>query len=161
MKFFLSFFFLFAGLYAQSVGNFAYPSLLQEGVIIPDTSCVNFRIGYEQGFVTNEKFTFAKRLRREDFSLQKVSATSRITSITFNVKERLDIYGNIGGINFYSLFYSQDNLYTLAMRYGNFYKVGMRLILWEVKRCFFWNARRILLYFDGREFSFKKCPSPK
>jgi len=89
------FYFLFAILktFSAPVGNTAAPALIREGFLIPSSSWVNFRVGYEGDFVGNGN------LKQVVEGIGPVDTFQQYTNsgtVTLNILERLDLYGIIG-----------------------------------------------------------------
>ncbi len=135
MKFkFTLFFLIFSLNYLQAgpVGNPAAPSIIQEGLIISDKAFMNLRMGIEFYYVSDEAMRFTKEFKNLDFDLNTMGLYAKSGVITFNFKERLDVYANIGSCKMESSFSRLNNLYKAKSKEDVLYKVGAKLVLLEM-----------------------------
>jgi hypothetical protein len=113
-------------------GNPSYPSVIEEGFFIPDTKIINFRTGYQTYNSEDLVMKFDDLSKEEGYYLRKVKAFCNSAIITLNIKERLDLYGEIGSFRLEPEFRYLANLYNCKSENDLLYRGGTRLILFEI-----------------------------
>lgn len=131
-KLFLIIFFLPAFLFSAPVGNFANPSTIEEGFFIPDTKPVSFRLGYQVCSTQDLLLQFNDRFKEQDFRIRHISSFCNFGTFTFNIKERLDIYYEMGSNSLMPTF-TKNNLYYISKSENDIlYRAGTKLIFFDV-----------------------------
>lgn len=119
--------------FAAPVGNPSAPRLIQEGFFIPKSCGVDARAGYEGDFVANAK------LEQYDQGKGRVDCYNQETNsgtVTFNVVDRIDIYGVLGSSRTSANWRFVDSIggvhrIELETNYEFLWGVGARGILYE------------------------------
>jgi len=131
-KFFIALVFIPFFIFSAPAGNPSFPSVIEEGFIIPDTKWVNFRLGYQTFNSENLLMDFIDSLKEQDFQIRKVKAYSNTAIFTLNIKERLDVYAEIGSYRLEPEFINLSNLFVAKSGYDILYRAGAKLILFEI-----------------------------
>ena len=133
MKFFLLFLLLFPYLiFSAPAGNPSNPAIIEEGFVIPDTKWVNFRLGYQVYDAEDLVMKFDDLAKENDFYLRKVKAFSNTGIFTLNIKERLDLYTEIGSYRIEPEFRNLSSLYNTKSENDIIYRAGAKLIFFEI-----------------------------
>ncbi len=132
-KFFYIFFFIPLFLFSAPVGNPSLPSILEEGFFIPDTKAINFRVGYQIYNSQDLVMKFDEFAQQNDLNLRKIKAFSNSALITLNIKERLDLYTEIGSYRLEPVFRYESNLYNAKSKNNILCRLCAKLILVEIK----------------------------
>jgi hypothetical protein len=96
--------------------NIADPSILKEGLIIPDNSFINVRTGFIKAYFYDEGFSFGKKRSYTPLSNLKISGSSSLAKFIINLKERLDIGALIGSETPKMTFKNQDDIIILHFK---------------------------------------------
>ena len=132
-KIFLFFLFSSIYLYAAPNGNPSYPSIIEEGFIIPDTSWINLRFGYQFYDSSDLVLEFSDDLKEEGYQLRKIKALSNAGTFTINIKERLDLYTEIATYYLEPEIKNGSTLYKAKSKRDLLYRAGVKLALFEIK----------------------------
>ena len=119
-------------LFAAPVGNPSFPAIIEEGFIIPDFKWVNFRLGYQVYDVEDLVMQFDDLAKENDFHLRKIKAFSNTGIFTLNIKERLDLYTEIGSFRIEPEFRNSTALYVSKSENDMLYRAGAKLIFFEI-----------------------------
>ena len=132
-KIFLSLLF-FPGFYLFSApnGNPSEPAIIQEGFMIPDTKWYNFRVQYQVYDGEDLLMKFKSDVRDSGFVLRKLKAFSNSGILTFNIKERLDIYAEIASFYLEPEFRQSSNLYVSKSETDFLYRGGFKVVFFEI-----------------------------
>jgi len=131
----LTLFFLFCCffLHAAPNGNPSYPAIIEEGFFIPDTSWINFRLGYQVYDSSNLHMEFGDDQKNSGFVLRKIKAYSNAGNFTLNIKERLDLYIEIASYYLEPEFRNGSILYKAKSEKDLLYRGGVKLALFEIR----------------------------
>lgn len=125
-------FFASLSLQAAPVGNTAAPALIQEGFVIPCTSWVDFRIGYEGDFVGDGRM---KQTQEGSGRVDTFQQYTNSGTATLNFLDRLDLFGVFGSSRVCTDWrFNSDAVITriqLETRYHYLWGLGGRGILIE------------------------------
>jgi len=132
MKNFLFFFFIPIILFSAPVGNPTNPSILEEGFFIPDKKIINFRLGYQMYDSQDLVMKFEDSVESKDLYLRKIKAFSNSGLFILNIKERLDLYAEIGAYKIEPIFRYRSNLYKSKSENDILYRAGTKLIIIEI-----------------------------
>lgn len=129
-----AFFSLLAKGYSEPVSNPVIPSLLEEGLLIPDTSWVNLRLTAETRYTNSLNLRAAGSAK--DLAVRKPQLSGWLSSggITLNIRERGDIYAAFGGGRMEFTFQNQGYLFKGKSQSGFYWAVGSKVSLIEIKR---------------------------
>lgn len=114
-------------------GNLFSPSLLSEGFFISDESVVNFRLGFEGDGLINKKMKKDHTLKEIDLSDARWKGQMNTMIVTFNVKERLDLFVQGGAAKWKVDFCHDGRRYKGESKDRWVYKVGAKLMVIEAK----------------------------
>jgi len=131
-KIFINILFFPLFIFSSPVGNLSYPAIIEEGFIIPDTQWVNFRLGYQVYDADDLVMQFNDLAKENDFHLRKVKGYANTGIFTLNIKERLDLYTEIGSYRLETEFRRLSNLYVAKSENDIIYRGGVKLIFFEV-----------------------------
>lgn len=131
-KYFLFFFLIPKFIFSAPAGNPSLPSVLEEGFIIPDTKIINLRAGYQIYNSPDLIMKFNNICNENEFHLRKVKAFCNSGLISLNIKERLDIYTEIGSYRLEPQFVFNANLYNAKSENNILLRAGTRLIFIEI-----------------------------
>lgn len=118
-------------LYAEPMSQPDAPSLLEEGIWIPDTFFFHVRGAACLNYTIDQRLDPRGSLKQTNFNKAVLSTENVSGSIIFNLKERFDLYGSMGGSSFTFQFINNDLLYKGKSETGLFWNVGARLTLFE------------------------------
>lgn len=118
-------------LIAAPVGNTSAPSLLDEGIWIPDTSWYNFRIGFCSDRVSTQLYHSSKHQGIREASLKQFAY---LISATWNIRERFDLQGLLGwGAVHWK--WKQNGLPIHGnARHGLYWMANAKLVLLQIKK---------------------------
>lgn len=119
-------------LFSAPSGNPSFPSTIEEGFLIPDTKPVNIRLGYQISNTSDLLLKFTDQLKEEGYHLNKVKSFCNAGVFTLNIKERLDIYLEMGSFRIEPQFTTNNNFYITKSENDILYRPGAKLILFEV-----------------------------
>jgi hypothetical protein len=146
--FFLVFLFsITSSSYCVSIGNLSAPSIIEEGFFISDDKSINFRLGFDYTISSDLMFKFTKELRNDSFCNSKIACFSPTGSFTFNIKERLDLYVNLGFGKFYPNFFWNNDQYYAQTSNGFLWQTGAKFVLIEIND---FSLGADIKYFDSR-----------
>lgn len=96
-------------LHAAPFGNILAPAILKDGLLIPSECWVNFRGGYEGDFVFNGRL---KQIHAGSGPVDRSSQTTNSGTVTFNILNRLDLYGVFGASSFSARWRFSNDVFT-------------------------------------------------
>ncbi|NGX62843.1 MAG: hypothetical protein KR126chlam6_00245 [Candidatus Anoxychlamydiales bacterium] len=118
--------------FSSQVGPPSYPAIIEEGFFIPDTKWVNYRLSYTAYKASDLVMKFDDSAKEQNFHLRKVKAEGNFGSFVLNIKERLDLYTQIGSYKLEPEFRQNSNLYILKSATDILYRAGARLVFFEI-----------------------------
>jgi len=83
-------------IFSAPSGSPSLPAIIEEGFFIPDTKWVNFRLGFLAYHALDLVMEFDEVGKDNNFHLRKVKANANLGVVTINIKDRLDLYAEIG-----------------------------------------------------------------
>jgi len=119
-------------IFSAPAGNPSNPSIVEEGFFISDEKWLNFRLGYETNNSYDLVMQFDDPAKEKDFYLRKIKTFSNTGIFTLNVKERLDLYVELGACRLESEFRSYRSLYNSKSNDDFLYRAGAKLVLCEI-----------------------------
>ena len=131
MKYFFFIFFII-NIFSAPNGNPSYPAVIEEGFFIPDTLWWNFRFGYDLYNSSDLVMQFSDLNKEEGYVLRKIEANSNTANITLNIKERIDIYTEIGPFLIEPEFRIGSLLYRTRSDVNILYRGGFKVALFEI-----------------------------
>ena len=134
--FFLVFFFIPIFIFCAPVGNLSTPCVLEEGFVIPDTKIINFRLGFLVYDCQDLVMQFENSNEQQRFFLRKIKAYANSGLITLNIKERLDLYTELGSFRLEPIYSYRTNtalnLYKGKSESNLLCRAGAKLVLMEI-----------------------------
>lgn len=128
------FFLLFlSSLFAAPIGNPTAPSLLDEGLFIPDTSWTNFQAGFTQDFLLQKKFRPSRTSQLQSASKSSLSGSAELFYAIWDIRERFNIQLSVGPALFDWSWIQSDGRLEAESNVGLFGSLSGSLILIEVK----------------------------
>ncbi|MBM3184287.1 MAG: hypothetical protein FJZ64_03170 [Chlamydiae bacterium] len=126
---FLTFF--FSHLFAAAVGNPSFPSILEEGFLIPDTSWANLQVGVVGDALFQQRFT----PENSNINVQQaqIQGRSYIGSFTWNILERVNLEGAIGSGQFSWGWIQEDHSIEGMLKGGMIWSAGVKAVIFEIK----------------------------
>ena len=130
---FIRFFLLFlpSVVFASFVGNTDSPAYLQEGIFISDDSPVNIRAGGSFYVLWDKNLQFEQKYREESYKNLKIPGEGVFALLGINIKERVTLYTNIGGLQLKPKFEYQNDTYSLTSKRDPYYEGGAKAVLLE------------------------------
>lgn len=119
-------------MFSAQVGAPSAPAVIEEGFFIPDTKWVNYRLGFITYKASDLVMKFDDSAKEQNFHLRKVKADGNFGSFVLNIKERLDLYAQIGSYKLEPEFRQNSNLYILKSSTDVLYRAGARLVFFEI-----------------------------
>ncbi|NGX40510.1 MAG: hypothetical protein KR126chlam4_00332 [Candidatus Anoxychlamydiales bacterium] len=119
-------------IFSAPSGSPSLPAIIEEGFFIPDTKWVNFRLGFLAYHALDLVMEFDEVGKDNNFHLRKVKANANLGVVTINIKDRLDLYAEIGSYKLEPEFRQGSSLYIAKSGNDILYRAGARLIFFEI-----------------------------
>lgn len=123
-----------AGLAAAPIGNPSAPSVLEEGLLIPDTSWANVQFGFIEDRLFQQRFCPRTSSLGLGLARASIRGYSQIGVLTWNIAERLNIQAEIGSGQFKWQWQQKPVASILGSMWGGVIWSGSaKLVVFEIK----------------------------
>lgn len=130
---FLFLFFFVFSLPAVPIGNPSLPSLIQEGIFIPDTTWCNPQAGFVKDFLFSKRLSPSNTSRRQGLHRALLKGSSQVLVCGWSIRERFNLQIELGSGSYVWHWKEQSNAVLSRSTNGLIWTGNGKIVVLDVK----------------------------